>query len=479
MAHAARPDPCRESPGASKARVERESAVLDSLIQRLDALTAAYPAERELAGMSVKRIALRQEALSKAGKLRETAVALKSCRASYSFKDASSLISQVLDGGDVDVSNEVRGIVDLEKIGEDAERKASAVSAALEREQTSFESALSSRRLRSLRALLASLLGAGLASLAALLWFSRGRRARRAEIVFLPPPAPRALKTPKPFPALPGSPLSTGVILAGNYRILKTLQDGTLGSAYTATELDTNRIVIVKRLRDELHGAERDVENLLSKARLAATLKHPSIAEVHSVFIHKERIHLAIENVPDGVPQDRYFDAAKRRDLPLVKIVVRQLAAVLDFAHERGVVHGDLKPSNVLLTPDDVVKVCDFELGALARRIASRLSRPEVSRSTAYLAPEQELGSDVKESDLYSLGVLFYEMLTGRVPFEGPNALALKKVPTFVPPSQLILGAPSELDELVLGALQPEPELRFTSADAFARAVEALPEHPD
>jgi serine/threonine-protein kinase len=150
---------------------------------------------------------------------------------------------------------------------------------------------------------------------------------------------------------------------------------------------------------------------------------------------------------------------------------MEQVGSALDYAHANKVIHRDLKPANIMVTPQGAAKVMDFGLAHQAALTVASVTR---AGTPPYMAPEQESGVVSRESDLYSLGVVFYETVTGRLPFPGPNYLAQKREMSFAPPSKAAPGLPERLDGVLARALQADPKLRFHSAAEFAQALDSL-----
>jgi serine/threonine-protein kinase len=250
-----------------------------------------------------------------------------------------------------------------------------------------------------------------------------------------------------------------------------------MATVYEAYDIEHNRKVVLKQVREEVHQSEKDVERFLTSARTVTALKHPNLAEIFSVFLENERIYM-IEEYSSGKPLSQFLDSGKRISVRSIKGVLQQVCAAVEYAHLQGVVHGDLKPANVIVSPQGVVKVLDFNIGLQAKKTMARLSWVEGRGSPPYMAPEQELGTVVPASDLYSLGVMLYEMSTGRLPFEGPNFLAQKREMSYPPPSKLVAALPKGLDTVIKKALQPEPSSRFQKASDLFGAIATLPDVP-
>ena len=289
----------------------------------------------------------------------------------------------------------------------------------------------------------------------------------------------RRLRIPKKAaaPALPhleGSlALPEGSVLADRFRLGRELGWGALGSAFEAVDLSSGKPILIKRLNDELNKDPRVQARFLDLARAAAGLKQPNVAAVHAAFVHEGRLYIAAEPAP-GPPLSRLLEPGKSAPLPTAQRVLRQVAAALHHAHQMRVLHGDLSPESIFVTPDGLAKVADFALGIEFRRAAAKLSWGGVVGSPAYSAPEQETGAALRETDVYSLAVVLYEMATGRLPFPGPNFLAQKREMRFEAPSRIWAGLPAELDAVLAKALQAEPQRRFRTVQELSQALDGL-----
>ncbi|MEK9144662.1 MAG: serine/threonine-protein kinase, partial [Elusimicrobiota bacterium] len=273
------------------------------------------------------------------------------------------------------------------------------------------------------------------------------------------------------LPAPGGSATAPGMILGGNYRVERELGRGGMGLVFEAEDLTLRRKVAIKSMLERMLQDPRDLEMFLSEARLVAGLKHPNVVEIHSVLRENAQIYLVFEFV-SGEPLNAILSRARRLSIEQVKGLARQIAPALDYAHSRKVIHRDLKPANIMVARDGRVKVMDFGIAHQARLTAAKLTRAESWGTPPYMAPEQELGSVAKESDLYAFAVCLYEMLTGALPFGGPNFLAQKTEMRFAPPSRA--GLPPGLDSFMQRALQAEPGRRFHSAAELLAALESV-----
>lgn len=261
-----------------------------------------------------------------------------------------------------------------------------------------------------------------------------------------------------------------GAVIGGNYRLERELGRGGMGVVFEGTDLGLNRKVAIKQLKAELKASRRDLEQFLEEARLVAALKHPGIVEIYSIADEPSGIHLVFELV-QGRTLDALLQQAGRLNLGDALALLKQAGAALDYAHGRQVIHRDLKPGNIMVTPGGTLKVMDFGLAHRVSMTLSRLSRVASSGTPPYMAPEQELGHTSPESDLFSLAVMTYELLTGKLPFPGPNYLAQKRELVVVPPSEAAPGLPGALDAVFRRAFCPEPRDRFHSAAQFLEAL--------
>src|SRR5919109_2943064 len=268
----------------------------------------------------------------------------------------------------------------------------------------------------------------------------------------------------------------------GRYRILRKLGAGGMANVYLAEDEDLGRRVAIKILNDRYANDELFVERFRREAKSAASLSHPNIVSIYDRGEAEGTYYIAMEVIEGRSLKELILT---RGALPVDTAIgyAKQLLEALRFAHRHGIIHRDIKPHNVLVSADQHVKaneprlkVTDF---GIARHGASQMTEAGSIMGTAqYLSPEQARGAPVTAaSDLYSAGVVLYEMLTGKVPFTGDSAIeiAMKHVnelPT--PPSRLRSEIPPELDQIVLRALAKEPEDRYQTADDFIEDLERV-----
>jgi tetratricopeptide (TPR) repeat protein len=264
--------------------------------------------------------------------------------------------------------------------------------------------------------------------------------------------------------------IPAGVAVPG-YDVVGVLGRGGMGVVYQARQKGLNRLVALKMILAGAHASVAQLARFRAEAEAVASLQHPNIVQVYEIGEQDGRSYFSLEYVDggslaqklNGSPQQPRYAAA----------LVQALARAVHYAHERGIVHRDLKPANVLLTSQGTPKVTDF---GLARRLDedSQTRTGDVMGTPSYMAPEQAAGK-VHEigppADIYALGALLYEALTGRPPFRGATLLeTLEQVRGTepVPPRRLQPSVPRDLETICLKCLEKEPKKRYPSADALA-----------
>jgi eukaryotic-like serine/threonine-protein kinase len=266
--------------------------------------------------------------------------------------------------------------------------------------------------------------------------------------------------------------LTSDTIIDGRYRVIERLGSGGMADVYCAEDQQLGRRVAVKLLHHRLAEDQQFVERFRREASSAAGLQHPSIVAIFDRGEWDGTYYIAMELIRGRTLKDVIRERGPAPPAAAVDVVLQILRAAR-YAHQRGIVHRDIKPHNVMIDEDGRVKVTDF---GIARAGASDMTETGSVMGTAqYLSPEQAQGRPVDaRSDLYSIGIVLYELLTGVVPFdaESPVTVALKQVSeTPVPPRERNPQVPLWLDAVVLRALEKEPANRFASADEFIEAL--------
>ncbi len=274
-----------------------------------------------------------------------------------------------------------------------------------------------------------------------------------------------------------------GRVLAGRYKVVATVGEGGMSRVWRAQDLNTGKAVAVKVLREEYRDDETFIRRFEREALAASRMTHPNIANLLDVGLEEDGTrYLVIEYVSGKTLKQFVQESGALKPDLAAQIIMRVLAAV-QHAHQNGVIHRDIKPQNILIDKDGAVKVSDFGIARVANSQTMNQDEETVMGSVYYFSPEQAKGAVVDEkSDLYSVGVVFYEMLTGTVPFTGdaPVAIAMKHLQEApVPPSEVNPAVSSALDYVVLQALEKRPRNRYVSAADMLRDVRLAMEHPD
>jgi eukaryotic-like serine/threonine-protein kinase len=271
--------------------------------------------------------------------------------------------------------------------------------------------------------------------------------------------------------------VSEGSVVDGRYRVLQRLGSGGMADVWLAEDTHLQRRVALKVLHSRFAQDREFVERFRREAEHAAGLQHPNVVAVFDRGEFEGTYYIAMQYV-EGNSLKALIDAGLAPDQAVY--LVRQVLEAARFAHRHGIVHRDLKPQNVIVDPEGKAVVTDF---GIARAGVSEITQAgSVMGTPHYLSPEQAQGMDVTPvSDLYSIGVILYEALTGRAPFEADSAvaIAMKQVSqTPQRPSSINPRVTPALDAVVMRALEKDPGQRFQSADAFIAALDAAMKEP-
>ncbi|HEV2768950.1 MAG TPA: PASTA domain-containing protein [Solirubrobacteraceae bacterium] len=269
--------------------------------------------------------------------------------------------------------------------------------------------------------------------------------------------------------------ISADTVIDGRYQVIDKLGAGGMADVWVAEDLQLGRKVAVKVLHRRFTADQEFVERFRREAQSAAGLQHQHVVAVYDRGEWDDTYYIAMEYLQGRSLKEVVRDEGPLDPLRAVDIIIQILRAAR-FAHRRGIIHRDLKPHNVILDDEDRAKVTDF---GIAKAGASDMTQTGSIMGTAqYLSPEQAQGYSVTaQSDLYAIGIVLYEMLTARVPFEAESAvtIALKQVNEVpVPPSELNAAVPPELEGVVLRALEKDPARRFQDADEFIATLETV-----
>ncbi len=271
-----------------------------------------------------------------------------------------------------------------------------------------------------------------------------------------------------------------GQLLDGRYEIIEKIGEGGMAIVYKALCHRLNRYVAVKILKDELALDEDFLRRFHTESQAVAMLSHPNIVTVYDVSRSSDCEYIVMELI-EGITLKQYM---QRRGALTWKEVLHfssQIAKALSHAHSRGIIHRDIKPHNILILADSSVKVADFGIARLTN-LQDTLTN-ETLGSVHYISPEQAKGGHIDaRTDIYSLGVMMYEMLTGRLPFEGDSAVSIaiqhiSSVP--LAPREINPEVPVGLEQITMRAMEPDLDKRYQSADELVAELEFFRKNPD
>lgn len=274
----------------------------------------------------------------------------------------------------------------------------------------------------------------------------------------------------------------TGKRLDGRYEIHELLGVGGMAVVYRAYDTIDDRMVAIKILKDEFAGNSDFLRRFRNESKAIAVLSHPNIVKVYDVSFG-DRIQYIVMEYVDGITLKQYLDQHKETAVPWKEALhfTTQILWALQHAHEKGIVHRDIKPQNIMLLQDGTIKVMDFGIARFARS-ETRTMTDKAIGSVHYIAPEQARGDVTDErADIYSVGVMLYEMLTGRLPFEADNAVSvaimqLQANPTL--PRDINPDIPEGLQEITMKAMQKAPSQRYQSAAEMLQDIETFRRNP-
>ncbi|MEX5300353.1 protein kinase [Kocuria sp. CPCC 205292] len=266
---------------------------------------------------------------------------------------------------------------------------------------------------------------------------------------------------------------SSSTVLGGRYALTDRIAIGGMGEVWKAKDRVLGRIVAVKILKEEYNGDPNFLQRFRAEARHTALLNHPGVANVFDYGEEEGSAFLVMELVP-GEPLSNIIERQKTLPPDTVLNYIGQTARALAAAHAQGLVHRDVKPGNLIITPDNRVKVTDFGIARLADQVPLTATG-QVMGTAQYLAPEQATGQTATgSSDIYSLGIIGYECLAGRRPFTGESQIAIALAQVNDPPPPLAESVPEPVRALLMSMLAKDPKDRPATAGALGTAVDAI-----
>ena len=266
-------------------------------------------------------------------------------------------------------------------------------------------------------------------------------------------------------------------LLAGRYELIEKIGEGGMAIVYKAKCRLLNRYVAIKILRPEFTKDEQFVENFRRESQAAAGLSHPNIVSVYDVG-QEGNIHFIVMELVEGKTLSELIEEKGRLDYKEAINITRQVAFALSLAHKNQIVHRDIKPHNILITNTGVAKLADFGIAKAVSASTIIGGNNKVMGSVHYFSPEQARGAYVDErSDIYSLGIVLYEMLTGKVPFDGDNpiSIALMHINDPMPPvSAEVPGIPPQLEKIIMKATDKYQTNRYRTADEMIEDLDNI-----
>lgn len=270
-------------------------------------------------------------------------------------------------------------------------------------------------------------------------------------------------------------------ILDKRYRIENVVGVGGMAYVLKAHDIVDNRDVAIKILNDEFRDDERAVKRFINESKTVSMLDHENIVKIFDVVITDERKYIVMEFI-DGITLKDYIDRIGVLSWKEAVYYIKQILRALSHAHEKQVIHRDIKPQNIMLLSDGTIKVTDFGIAKIPNAESITMTDKAIG-TVNYISPEQASGGKVDfRTDIYSAGVMLYEMVTGRLPFiaDSPVAVAMMQVSNEpLSPREINPQIPAGLEQIILKAMQKNPEDRFINASAMLKALDYFTDNPD
>ena len=271
-------------------------------------------------------------------------------------------------------------------------------------------------------------------------------------------------------------------LLAGRYELIERIGEGGMAVVYKAKDRLLNRFVAIKILKPEFTKDMKVIESFRRESQAAASLSHPNIVNVYDVGKEGNIYYIVMELIEGNVLSDIIREEGALEPRRAVAIA-KQVASALSVAHKNQIIHRDVKPHNILITKEGVAKITDFGIAkAMSSSTMTANQTGTIMGSVHYFSPEQARGGYVDEkSDIYSLGIVMYEMLTGKVPFDAENPVAVAVMhmnEEITPPSQVNPSISPDVESIVMKATAKYQVNRYKTADEMITALSLVNYHP-
>lgn len=273
--------------------------------------------------------------------------------------------------------------------------------------------------------------------------------------------------------------LRPGTYLQNRYEIIEQIGSGGMSEVYKAKCHKLNRLVAIKVLKEEFCSDESFVKKFKMEAQAAASLSHPNIVNVYDV-VDEENLHYIVMELIEGITLKSYIAKKGHLESREATEIAIQVALGIGAAHERHIIHRDVKPQNMILSKDGKVKVADF---GIARAVSSQTSSATAIGSVHYISPEQAQNKKTDErSDIYSLGITIYEMVTGRLPFDGDTSVSVALAhleETMTPPHVYNPDIPLSLEQIIMKCAEKDPDSRYQNITELVADLRKSMKNPD
>ncbi|MBQ4066227.1 MAG: protein kinase, partial [Clostridia bacterium] len=272
-----------------------------------------------------------------------------------------------------------------------------------------------------------------------------------------------------------------GAVLDGRYRIEQIIGVGGMAVVFKAFDVLMNRNVAIKLLKEEIANEEDSVKRFVNESKAVSMMSHRNVVSIYDVNVREDIKYIVMEYI-EGITLRNYMTKRGRLTLREIISYTEQILLALSHAHSKGLVHRDIKPQNIMLLKSGIIKVTDFGIAKLPNAETVTMTDKAIG-TVYYISPEQASGQAIdRRSDLYSLGVMMYEMATGELPFtaETPVSVAMMQInDTAKAPTEINQDIPKGLEQIIGIAMEKDPQYRYQSSEDMLRHLRRLKENPN